>query len=187
MAYKQRWMEYFDVLDANKNGFIEPSDLDNIATTLSKFLRVPEDHQKVKTGVEANKRFFAGLIKDLDANKDGKVSREELLAGVEKLFVGKNPQALPQWWKDNLKQFFETNDLDQNGVLSYEELARDIRGTTPTETDENIKASYDWIIKISPTGKLDAEAALAGAFVWATSPNLEPECTRIYAFWRKFN
>eukprot|EP00026_Physarum_polycephalum_P017382 Phypoly_transcript_18594.p1 GENE.Phypoly_transcript_18594~~Phypoly_transcript_18594.p1 ORF type:complete len:187 (+),score=31.31 Phypoly_transcript_18594:72-632(+) len=185
MAYKQRWLEYFDILDANKNGFIEPGDLENIAQTLSKFLRVPENHPKVTTGVEANKRFLTALIKDLDTNKDGKVSREELLAGVERLFVGKTPQTLPAWWRDNIKQFFETNDLDNNGVLSYEELARDIRGTTPTETEENIKAAYDWAIKLSPAGVFNAEVAIAGSFVWATSPDPEPECTRIYAFWKK--
>jgi hypothetical protein len=26
MAYKQRWMEYFTVLDADKSGFIDPPD-----------------------------------------------------------------------------------------------------------------------------------------------------------------
>ena len=31
MAYKQRWLDYFNILDTNKNGFIEPSDIDGIA------------------------------------------------------------------------------------------------------------------------------------------------------------
>lgn len=35
------------------------------------------------------------LIKDFDVNKDGKVSKEELLQGVEKHFVGKTPDTLP--------------------------------------------------------------------------------------------
>jgi hypothetical protein len=38
---------------------------------------------------------FISLIKQFDANKDGKVSKEELLAGVEKYFIGKTPAQLP--------------------------------------------------------------------------------------------
>lgn len=35
------------------------------------------------------------FIKAMDFNKDGKVSREELLHGVEKYFVGKTAKAMP--------------------------------------------------------------------------------------------
>ena len=38
---------------------------------------------------------FEHLIKEFDANKDNKVSKDELLAGVEKHFVGKKPAELP--------------------------------------------------------------------------------------------
>lgn len=41
------------------------------------------------------KASFHGIVKNFDTDKDGKVSKEELLAGVEKNFIGKPIDALP--------------------------------------------------------------------------------------------
>ena len=38
---------------------------------------------------------FAEIIHAFDANKDGKVTREEMLSGVEKSFIGKTVDNLP--------------------------------------------------------------------------------------------
>lgn len=42
------------------------------------------------------------IIKDFDKNKDGKVAKDELLAGVEKYFIGKSQDSLPGTYNNNL-------------------------------------------------------------------------------------
>jgi Ca2+-binding EF-hand superfamily protein len=41
------------------------------------------------------KGSFHDLVKAFDINKDGSISKEELLAGVEKYFIGKTPETVP--------------------------------------------------------------------------------------------
>ena len=48
---------------------------------------------------------FKALIKEVDANKDGRVSRDELLAGVEKFFVGKTAATLPGFSFSNITSY----------------------------------------------------------------------------------
>lgn len=78
MAYKQRWLEFFDLMDANDNGFIEPGDAAVMAKvnriyspygahniqTLSEFLRLPPNHEKVQLGVQRNNALYPMLLID---------------------------------------------------------------------------------------------------------------------------
>lgn len=59
------------------------------------------------------------MIKNFDTNHDGKVSKEELLAGVERDFVGKPADALPAWWKDNIAILFHSALNKPMAVVFY--------------------------------------------------------------------
>jgi hypothetical protein len=143
MAYKQRWLAYFERLDADKSGFVDPNDTkyyNQVCFSFSLFIyfgflipklinffkkdvarifgkaswvpgsencswRLPQLVSSIiiiiYCAIRFKKRTFfdwgsiTSFIKEFDANKDGKVSKEELLNGVEKLFVGKNPDTVP--------------------------------------------------------------------------------------------
>ena len=65
-------------------------------------------------------------IKAIDTNGDGKLSKEELSNYIEREHeetVEKDKKEDPAEAKEGyINQFFETQDLDKDGVITYEEF-----------------------------------------------------------------
>jgi len=114
------------------------------------------------------------IIKEFDANGDGKVSREELLDGVDQKFVGKTAKELPGWFRENIATFFKSFDMDNNGELSFEELIAMYNLVAPEYTADALKSAYEWVIKISPNGKYDVDGLLELVHIWGTSSERVP-------------
>jgi len=185
MAYKQRWLGYFKVLDANNSGFIDPGDAAIVGKRLATTFGFAEGSPQYHGIVKALEGYLTNLIKDFDINKDGKVSREELIESVDKLFVGKGIEHLPGWWIANLELFFKAFDTNNNGELSLEEVTHIIKKVTPHESAENIAHAYKWAQNHSHSkGKYDANTLVAILYEWATSPAPTPEAEILMPFFR---
>jgi DNA-binding beta-propeller fold protein YncE len=187
IGYKERWTEFFTLLDVNGDGFVEPNDPATwyyVTKTLAKFWRAPELSEKVHRSVEGMKYVIVSFIEAMSQNK-AMLSLAELLRGVENLFVGKTPATMPIWWKESVKRFFELNDLDETGELPYTEFYASVKNAALAETDEKIYAAYQWARSLSPTGKFDSTAAMVVTFIWATSHGPEPEAVTSTPFWRR--
>lgn len=126
------------------------------------------------------------LIKEFDVNKDGKVSKEELITGVEKVIVGKPVEALPAWWRENINNIFNAIDTNKNGELSLEESIKALHNFNPAETEANITAAYKWAVQHGPSkGRYDANTLNYVIFLWASSPDDIPEVTTLTPYFRK--
>eukprot|EP00026_Physarum_polycephalum_P016767 Phypoly_transcript_17763.p1 GENE.Phypoly_transcript_17763~~Phypoly_transcript_17763.p1 ORF type:complete len:187 (+),score=38.14 Phypoly_transcript_17763:99-659(+) len=185
MAYKQRWLEYFEALDADGSGAIDPGDLSYATKTFSKMLGKPEDSAEVKSHAAAYSTFFHDLVKAFDINKDGSISKDELLAGVEKYFIGKTPETVPDWWKAHVLQAFEAVDINGDGDLSVEEKVSFVKRLVPSASEADITAAYAWGIKQGSSGKYDATTLSRIVFKWATDPNPTPEASLLLPFFSK--
>jgi len=97
------------------------------------------------------------------------------LAGVEKHFVGKTPDTLPDWWHESSKQLIAAVDTNKNGDLTLEETKVHLNRVDPALSDDEIEKAFAWIQKLSPAGKFDAVAAANLFFLWATSSEDPPE------------
>eukprot|EP00026_Physarum_polycephalum_P017296 Phypoly_transcript_18472.p1 GENE.Phypoly_transcript_18472~~Phypoly_transcript_18472.p1 ORF type:complete len:202 (+),score=49.84 Phypoly_transcript_18472:34-606(+) len=185
MAYKQRWLEYFELLDADKSGFIDLGDLANATDMYSKVLRKPADSADVKGAVAVYRKFFELLIKDFDTNKDGKVSKEELLSGVEKHFIGKKASELPAWWKEQVTAAFNFFDIDKDGSLSLEETTKNFQSLSKNTSAEDLAKAYNWVASHSASGKFDGPAySDLIVYNWATSPDTIPEVYTLTPYFR---
>ncbi len=82
----ERLREFFDRVDTNGNGFLEPEELQRLA------------------GPRPMAGNPADMLKELDKNGDGKLSKEEL--------------------PERMREFFERLDADNSGFVELEELRR---------------------------------------------------------------
>jgi len=179
MAYKQRWLEYFEVLDVNGDGFIDRSDVDGVVNLAAKNVTNPAALAEIRAVAT---EFNANLIREFDANRDGKVSKEEWLQGVEKVFVGKTVETAPQWWQDLATRTFVAADINKNGEIAEEEYVKNVGNLSPSTNVEDVKKAYR---HFKGEGKFDVASFKRVLFTWASSPNAEPEATTLTPYFRK--
>eukprot|EP00026_Physarum_polycephalum_P015429 Phypoly_transcript_16106.p1 GENE.Phypoly_transcript_16106~~Phypoly_transcript_16106.p1 ORF type:complete len:184 (+),score=37.05 Phypoly_transcript_16106:277-828(+) len=172
MAWKQRWSDYFDLLDGDKNGFIDANDIPYMAKGMAKMIGLPENAPEVKGMSDFFGKFFNSLIKEFDANSDGKVSRAELLAGVEKKFIGK--ESSPAWWNDYIDATVKFL-MAGKAELSFEEVLEFVKRFDPSVNPEALKKSFEWSLTLNKNGKFDGTTWGSVLFVWATSPDDTPQ------------
>ncbi|MFJ2608016.1 EF-hand domain-containing protein [Streptomyces sp. NPDC087425] len=119
-AYKQRTLELFRLLDLDRNGYITPSD--------SEFSAL---RQQAGAPAALNPEWLImGFVKEGDANRDRKVSKEELLAFVEKAMVGKTPDTMPAFVRQLTTEVFALMDTEKNGQVSKDQFARYLNAYT---------------------------------------------------------
>jgi len=180
MAYKQRWADYFDLLDGNGNGFIEPSDAEVLVKRAAAGGALSAEAQaSLKTVVT---KLIADLIKAYDANKDGKVSKEEWANAVEKSFAGKPIDQAPDWWKEQIVGVFKVTDTNNSGELSEDEVTVRVIKQNPSANPDEVRAAYK---KVTAGGKWDVIKYQEIAWTWATSPNPEHEVVLLTPFLKK--
>eukprot|EP00026_Physarum_polycephalum_P017825 Phypoly_transcript_19176.p1 GENE.Phypoly_transcript_19176~~Phypoly_transcript_19176.p1 ORF type:complete len:213 (+),score=30.24 Phypoly_transcript_19176:83-721(+) len=152
MAYKQRWLEHFDVLDVDNSGAIDLNDTKFFKQRFAKLLNRPEDAPQVLAAAKDWTEFYQALIKAFDVNNDQKVTKDEFLAGVEKYFVGKTAETVPAWWREHLKKVFLCDDKNGDGVLSLEEKLASSKRFNPNVSEADVKHAYEWATKKSSSG-----------------------------------
>jgi len=170
MAYKQRWLDYFELLDANGNGTIDAGDVGAAGERAeASGLFTPATLAQYKQHLA---EIINHLIKEYDANKDGKITKEEWLAGIEKGFIGKSQEAGPAWWNDVLGKIFATVDKNNNGEISEDEYVKAVTTLSPTTSADAVRKAYN---NVKGPGKFDVEVVRKLYWRWATSPDSDPE------------
>lgn len=180
MAYRDRWLKYFDHFDINKNNFLDPEDFKIVGEAVDRLFGIPADGS-VSTGAIFHD-YFVAFIRELDIDKDGKLTREEVLQGAEKYFVGKDASTAPKWWVDLIQKFFQVFDKDHNGSLSLQEVKDYVKKVYPGEDDAKIEHAFEWAKKQSPSGKWDADAVQNTVLTWAGSRDPTPEADVLLPF-----
>jgi Ca2+-binding EF-hand superfamily protein len=108
-AYRERVLGLFERLDKDRNGDISPSDLALVGGSTG-----PRPTPLALRTVG----LVEGFIRHSDANRDGKVSREELLTYVDKAMVGTTPETLPEYVRRFASTLFALMDTDDSGRVN---------------------------------------------------------------------
>ena len=128
----------FDAIDTDKSGTIDAHEL------MMHLLGVGQEHESVST-----------LFKVLDTDGDGLISREEFIAGFEKLRVAESSEVvlkaklrLSDEEYAELKADFDEIDTNKSGTVDISEvrtlLTKERNGTAPTEAEvEEMMSSFD--------------------------------------------
>eukprot|EP00026_Physarum_polycephalum_P017786 Phypoly_transcript_19125.p1 GENE.Phypoly_transcript_19125~~Phypoly_transcript_19125.p1 ORF type:complete len:186 (+),score=39.20 Phypoly_transcript_19125:119-676(+) len=185
MAYKQRWAGFFDLFDSDGSGFISLADVKGAAQHFIKTFGLKPGTKEYDGAVLAYDHFFAGFIKDVDQNGDGKVTREELANAVEKAKAA-GISAAPGWWRSANAELFQVVDTNHNGEISLQELTEFTKKVTPNQSQEAIRKAYEWALKTANTPVLNGEAFWILNFVWGVSEEPNPELDIIFPYWRKY-
>eukprot|EP00026_Physarum_polycephalum_P012369 Phypoly_transcript_12669.p1 GENE.Phypoly_transcript_12669~~Phypoly_transcript_12669.p1 ORF type:complete len:211 (+),score=33.99 Phypoly_transcript_12669:26-658(+) len=185
MAYMQRWMDYFDLLDVDKNGVIDSMDLYRTSQIVQTEMDKYENSEEIQQAISAYNTIFNGFMEDFDEDKDGRVTKEDVLFGVQKHFIGQTLETIPAWWKESSKHMIEAADLDKDGELSLEETRRYLKMADPALSDTAIEASFAWVKGLAISNRFDATAAFKFYYVWATCPEYPPQLHPISAIFRK--
>ena len=74
----------------------------------------------------------------IDENKDGKLTKQELINGFEKLFKDKTDI------KANVEEIFKNVDADLNGFIEYEEFIRACIDKDKLLTDANLNFAFNF-------------------------------------------
>ncbi|GAA4490401.1 EF-hand domain-containing protein [Actinoallomurus oryzae] len=77
---RERLLLRFRILDLDGNGYLDESDFDRLATRVLSAVGEPRESAKGQAVVNGHRRFWTGLRATLDADGDGRISREEYLA-----------------------------------------------------------------------------------------------------------
>ncbi|MCX4751189.1 EF-hand domain-containing protein [Kitasatospora sp. NBC_01287] len=142
--YKVRTLELFDRLDVDRSGYINASDL---------------------TGAAAGRSvLITGIIEAADANKDGKVSREEMLNHVERAMVGRSPDTLPEYLRKFTAGAFTLMDADRTGTVSKAEFEQYLKARNTPAADE-----FAWLDR-DRDGSITLDDLHIAAFTFFNSP-----------------
>ncbi|MFJ4920708.1 EF-hand domain-containing protein [Streptomyces sp. NPDC088725] len=101
----------FNLFDANNNGYLDPDDFELMAKRVNQ--AVPQAEDAAKSAMLAGFRgYWAALVRELDTNRDGRISLAEYNACV----------LCPERFEGALTEFAESisalGDLDGDGFVS---------------------------------------------------------------------
>lgn len=133
---RQKFLDLFDkFLDLNQSGFVDPGDAGEWARANLKHAGVAAQSPEGQALAALVRSFWGGFIRELDANKDGAVSKDELLAGIEKL-SDTQPETLKTLARDGAKVFMQTLDKDRDGKISRDEFVAFYSANAPDAQSE---------------------------------------------------
>eukprot|EP00964_Phaeocystis_antarctica_P130381 scaffold94247_cov61-Phaeocystis_antarctica.AAC.4 len=129
----------FDVIDADKSGEISPAEL------VMHLLGLGQDHESVS-------ELFAAL----DTDGDGRISREEFIAGFDKLEAELEPEA-----EAAAAATFAAVDADKSGKLDLEELVSALAASGDAADREEVEALFKRL-DVNGDGSITMEEWRAG-------------------------
>ncbi|MFI9645046.1 EF-hand domain-containing protein [Streptomyces sp. NPDC052040] len=126
-AYTMRVLQLFDRLDTDRSGYITSNG--------------QRKDQRPETAVTAD--LVRNLVTAADANKDGRVSKDELLAYIERAVVGKSVDTIPAYLTATADATFRLMDTEGNGKVGKSEFEQYLKAHNLSAADEFPKLDRD--------------------------------------------
>jgi len=193
MAYKQRWSDLFAILDISNTPAIDKKDADTLSQNIaSHFGQLLQGNATM----QAFDSFFVDLIQNF--GKDGKMTKEQLIQGVEKNLVGKS-SSLPAWWTASVGALFTAYNINKEiGILSVADVADVVHRFQPGATQAAIQNAYNWALHLNdlpktpfqggpgPVETFNSITFSEVVFQWGTSAQPTPEAQLLLPFFQQF-
>jgi len=124
---RKKQVRWFNVLDGNKDGFLERADFEVIGHRLAATMNVESGpiHESIIAGWVDT---WEHMQQAVDQNRDGRVSLGEFLNFEDRVIYQVTPEEYTTYMGGNAKAMVALADLDQNGTLSPSEWRWQFRG-----------------------------------------------------------
>ncbi|MFF5447140.1 EF-hand domain-containing protein [Streptomyces sp. NPDC012888] len=118
----RKFNRFFDLLDTDGNGYIEPEDWARTAQKFSSGFGHAEGSAQAKALHQAYQQVHHNIVSAMDTDGDGRVSRKEFRDGLHRHVADLG--LLDKTFRHALDAEFDTADINGDGVLQGEEIDR---------------------------------------------------------------
>ncbi len=119
---KKKLGRMFDVLDANRDGFVESADYTRRVEAVARIERWTEDAPEYDRNLRFAQLSWDALAENADADGDGRVSRAEFMHWAE-IFLD-DRDAVRAYARGDVQLLFDTVDTDGDGRITETEYRR---------------------------------------------------------------
>lgn len=159
-AYRYRALQLFSLLDTNWDQTIGVEDLP---------VRGADQSEMEVLAAENVRGLLRGFLGSGDRNRNGNVSKDEMVLYVEKAMAGKTADSLPDFLRRFADGAFALMDADENGKVSKSEFEQYLKArniTEPGAADEFAQLDRDG------DGSLVPDDLHNAAFTFFTFPDV---------------
>jgi Ca2+-binding EF-hand superfamily protein len=137
---RKKQIHWFNMLDGNKDGFLERADFEVIGHRLATAMGHESGpiHDQIIAGWVST---WEHMQPDVDQNRDGRASLEEFLNFEDRVIYQVSSEEYTAYIGGNARGMVALADLDQNGTLSQSEWRWQFRGfeIDDSEADESFQ------------------------------------------------
>jgi len=133
--------------DIDNNGFLDKNDFECLAVRNTVIEGKGNwDEATFKKNQEVMANLWNEIAELADFNKDGEVSTDEFIKGVEKSAKGKQFADLPAAFKHFIQDQFRTIDVDGDGTVGLTEFRVDCVNRMAYKTIGELDAAYEKLL-----------------------------------------
>jgi len=133
--------------DIDNNGFLDKNDFECLAVRNTVIEGKGNwDEATFKKNQEVMANLWNEIAELADFNKDGEVSTDEFIKGVEKSAKGKQFNELPAAFKHFIQDQFRTIDVDGDGSVGLTEFRVDCVNRMAYKTIGELDAAYEKLL-----------------------------------------
>lgn len=112
---------FFNILDMDRNGFVEPADFKNIGENICVMLQIKEDNPFYGLVFSACQQVWEDLYKYVDTNQDQKASFYEWLRYADDKIVNCDKRAYDEYLNKVVDHIFLLFDENRDNYISIQE------------------------------------------------------------------
>jgi Ca2+-binding EF-hand superfamily protein len=156
----------FNHLDLNRNGEVEKSDIDDLATRLMPAFDELPHGQKGRAIVDGFEKFWQTLLVGLDRDGDGRINPEESRRGISVTFR-RDSTGFENGLKPLVKAVASLVDYDDDGELDFVEFQKLHKAFGISDTD--IRVAFEHLDS-DHSGKLSVKELTDAGFQFYADP-----------------
>lgn len=112
---------FFNILDYDRNGFVEPADFRSIGENICLMLQIPEGNPYYNLIFEACNQVWEDLYSFVDTNKDNKASFYEWLRYADDKIVNCDKSEYDEYLNKVVEHIFLLFDQNKDNYISLQE------------------------------------------------------------------